>query len=368
MATFMGSPGRIYQTRGGTYTADGNGMIYGVPATGWDQGDLVDDGATPVIAVPTANFRNLLDGGDFSINPFQRNIPGLASANVIATAISNTATYFADRWFAVAGASSAVLVANQASTTVAGFNRALRLTRQAANTDTTQITFGQVLETADCIRLQGQTFRLDTYATLDGEIVAADADSGIAVMRERGPDEIASDGSLASPRAGDNIGRALVAAGPGHDAHGEGAARVVGVARRPKADGDSSAPPSHRRRRKWASSSRNIALPSVQSTELDEAARMIQRPAETHAHVDGELRDVLAAVIRRASGRAQRPIARRRGCAGSSLRIADDARHGRRGIDGRGTYRPHPSRQQDGNLATRSTLSPGSRSCPIPAA
>ena len=167
MATFMGSPGRIYQTRGGTYTADGNGMIYGVPATGWDQGDLVDDGATPVIVVPTANFRNLIDGGDFSINPFQRNIPGLASANVIATAITNTATYFADRWFAVAGASSAVLMASQANTTVAGFNRALRLTRQAANTDTTQITFGQVLETADCIRLQGQTLTVSFWAASD---------------------------------------------------------------------------------------------------------------------------------------------------------------------------------------------------------
>jgi hypothetical protein len=167
MATFMGTAGRTYQTRGGTYTADVNGMIYGVPASGWDQGDLVDDGATPVIVVPTANFRNLIDGGDFSINPFQRNIPGLASANVIATAITNTATYFADRWFAVAGASSAVLMASQANTTVAGFNRALRLTRQAANTDTTQITFGQVLETGDCVRLQGQTVTISFWAASD---------------------------------------------------------------------------------------------------------------------------------------------------------------------------------------------------------
>src|SRR6516165_1026371 len=98
MTTFMGVPGRSYQTRGSTYTADVNGMIYGVPVQGFDQGDLVDDGAVPVIFVPNANFRNLIDGGDFTINPWQRNVPGLASAGAIAAAITNTATYFADRW------------------------------------------------------------------------------------------------------------------------------------------------------------------------------------------------------------------------------------------------------------------------------
>jgi hypothetical protein len=50
-------------------------------------------------------------------------------------------------------------------------------------------------EQSDAERARWRVVRLDTYATLDGEIVAADADSGLAVMRERGPDEIASDGS-----------------------------------------------------------------------------------------------------------------------------------------------------------------------------
>jgi hypothetical protein len=160
----MGAAGRIYQTRGGTYTADSNGMIYGVPASGWDQGDLVDDGATPIIVVPTANFRNLLDGGDFTINPWQRNVPGLASSNAIASAISSTLTYFADRWGHSGGASSSITPSKQTNTTIAGFNNSLRVQRTAANTDTTAISTIQVLETADCYRLQGQTLTLSFWA------------------------------------------------------------------------------------------------------------------------------------------------------------------------------------------------------------
>jgi hypothetical protein len=164
MATFMGTPGRTCQTRGGTYTADVNGMLYGVPATGFDQGDLVDDGATPVITVPNANFRNLIDGGDFSVNPWQRNVPGLASSNAIATPITSTFTYFADRWGHSGGASSSITPSKQTNTTVPGFNNSLRVQRTAANADTTIISTAQVLETGDCYRLQGQTVTLSFWA------------------------------------------------------------------------------------------------------------------------------------------------------------------------------------------------------------
>jgi hypothetical protein len=164
MTTFMGTPGRSYQTRGSTYTADVNGMIYGVPVQGFDQGDLVDDGAVPVVLVPNANFRNLIDGGDFTVNPWQRNVPGLASAGAIASAITNTATYFADRWFHVGGASSSITPSKQTNTTVVGFANSLRVQRTAANTDTTAISTGHVLETADCYRLQGQTVTLSFWA------------------------------------------------------------------------------------------------------------------------------------------------------------------------------------------------------------
>ena len=52
------------------------------------------------------NFINLLDGGDFTVNPWQRNVTGLASAGVIAAPVTSTPAYFADRWFAAGGASS----------------------------------------------------------------------------------------------------------------------------------------------------------------------------------------------------------------------------------------------------------------------
>jgi hypothetical protein len=50
-------------------------------------------------------------------------------------------------------------------------------------------------EQSDAERARWAVVRLDSYAALAGEILAADADSGLAVMRERGPDEIAGDGS-----------------------------------------------------------------------------------------------------------------------------------------------------------------------------
>jgi hypothetical protein len=115
-------------------------------------------------AQPPVQFRNLLDGGDFTVNPFQRNAPGLASGGVISSAISNTVTYFADRWFAVGGASSAILMASVANVSVAGFSTALQFQRQSGNTNTAAINLGQVIETADSIRMQGQTITFSFWA------------------------------------------------------------------------------------------------------------------------------------------------------------------------------------------------------------
>jgi hypothetical protein len=111
-----------------------------------------------------ANFRNLIDCGDFTVNPFQRNIAGLASAGVISTAIAATPTYFADRFFAVGGASSSILMAAVADASVQGFGQSLKLSRSSGNSNAAAINFGQVLETADSIRAQGQQVTLSFYA------------------------------------------------------------------------------------------------------------------------------------------------------------------------------------------------------------
>lgn len=106
---------------------------------------------------PLANFRNMIDGGDFTTNPWQR-------GTVQAADITNTLTYTADRFFVVAGASSAIDWSQVADATLAGFNQCLKIQRKSGNADLTAIKFGQVLESADCIKTQGQQVTLSFWA------------------------------------------------------------------------------------------------------------------------------------------------------------------------------------------------------------
>jgi len=153
--------GKFSAQSGTVYTSDANGLI---TVASNDINSLLNAGCVPFSGPLTSNFRNIFDGPDFSVNPFQRNIPGLASAGVITTAISNTPTYFADRWFGVGGASSAILFSLLADTSIPGFSQSLKLSRQAANTNTAAINIGQVIETLDAVKLQGQTVTLSFWA------------------------------------------------------------------------------------------------------------------------------------------------------------------------------------------------------------
>lgn len=107
-------------------------------------------------AEPAIFPRNAIDGGDFTVNPMQR--------GTTFTAITNTVTYTADRFFAVGGASSSISVSQQAQTDVIGFANSLRFGRANANADTAKINLGQVLETLDCTRFQGQQVTLSFWA------------------------------------------------------------------------------------------------------------------------------------------------------------------------------------------------------------
>ena len=157
------APYASFVTRNGAYQADGNGLVSGV-AAGPQAVDLLEVGCVPLAYNPFANFRNLIDGGDFSINPFQRNVPGLASGGVIATPIGATPTYFADRFFACGGASSAVLTAAVPDVSIPGFNQSLKVSRQAGNAALAPIVVGQVLESFDSVRCQGQAVTLSFWA------------------------------------------------------------------------------------------------------------------------------------------------------------------------------------------------------------
>jgi hypothetical protein len=108
--------------------------------------------------------RNMIDGGDFGTNPWQRVSTALFSAGVLATAISNTVTYGPDRWFAVGGASSSILFTQVSDTTLQGFNQSCKVSRSSGNSNTAAFNFGQVLESEDCIKAQGQTVTLSFWA------------------------------------------------------------------------------------------------------------------------------------------------------------------------------------------------------------
>jgi hypothetical protein len=101
--------------------------------------------------------RNVIDGGDFTTNPWQR--------GASFTGIANTPTYTADRWFAVGGAASSISVSQITGVTnVLGFTQALQFGRAAANANTAVISLGQVVETLDAIRCQGQQVTLSFWA------------------------------------------------------------------------------------------------------------------------------------------------------------------------------------------------------------
>jgi hypothetical protein len=106
----------------------------------------------PQLAFP----RNIIDGGDFTTNPWQR--------GTSFTGIANTLTYTADRFFAVGGASSSIAVSQAAVAAVPGFTQALQFGRAAGNAATSAINLGQVVESLDSIRLQGQAVTLSFWA------------------------------------------------------------------------------------------------------------------------------------------------------------------------------------------------------------
>lgn len=114
------------------------------------------------------NFRNFLDGGDFTVNPWQRGVsfPGLTTGP----------TYTADRWFAAGGATISIWVQQVATAaSLPGFNNALQIGRTSGNASTTPVTLGQVLETADCYRAQGQVMTLSFWAKAGANYSAAGA-------------------------------------------------------------------------------------------------------------------------------------------------------------------------------------------------
>lgn len=206
------APQQTYAARNASYASDANSLIYGV-TSGRDLEDLLGMGCQPLAVNPSANFRNLIDGGDFTVNPWQR---GTAF-----TAIANTPTYTADRFFAVGGASSSISVSAQPSSAVQGFSQALQFGRASGNANSAPIVLGQILETADSIRCQGRyvtfSFWAQAGANYSGGPLAVAVQSGTG-----------SNQSAASLTAGSWTGQAYPALTPNQSGGQAGAAGVFG--------------------------------------------------------------------------------------------------------------------------------------------
>lgn len=101
--------------------------------------------------------RNVLIGGDFTTNLFQR--------GTSVTGITNSVTYGPDRWFAVGGASSAISLLQQTTNLPANndFGASLRVS-QVSTTDTAVVNFGQVVATNNSYKFSGATAVLSFWA------------------------------------------------------------------------------------------------------------------------------------------------------------------------------------------------------------
>jgi hypothetical protein len=130
-----------------------------------------------------SNFRNVIDAGDFSVNPWQR--------GTTFTGITNSATYTADRFAARGAAGSSISVSKQAITAGAlpGFGSALQMGRAAANADVNPISLTQVIETLDTLRLQGQWVTLSFYALAGANFSALNSMLNLVVAAGTGTDQ-----------------------------------------------------------------------------------------------------------------------------------------------------------------------------------
>ena len=105
--------------------------------------------------------RNLIDGGDFTTNPWQRGTSFTGINNATSPVV-----YTADRWFAYSNNASASISVSQVTgiTAIPAFSQGLQIGRASGNAITTPFSLGQVIETPDSIRAQGQQVTLSFWA------------------------------------------------------------------------------------------------------------------------------------------------------------------------------------------------------------
>lgn len=105
--------------------------------------------------------------------------------------LTTTAGYGAlNRWWATQATSAASSIArNNATTPPTGFLYHMRVGRNSGSGTTGAITIGQIIETANCIPLQGKTLTLSFYAKAGANFSADSSNLSIAVTTGTGTDQ-----------------------------------------------------------------------------------------------------------------------------------------------------------------------------------
>lgn len=163
---------------------------------------LSASGVLAQTAQPT-NFRNLVIGGDFGTNPYQRGTANSATINT-------TGVYHADAWAAYANNAGAAIVLSRVTTGMPlGFAAAEQMQRTAANANTQQACMVHIFDTAESISMQGQTILVSFYGLAGSNYSAAGNAFQTVVTTGTGTIQ-----SLASLIAATWTGQANVAAVP----------------------------------------------------------------------------------------------------------------------------------------------------------
>ena len=134
---------------------------------------------------PLSDFRNMIDGGDFTINPWQR-------GTTFSSGVASSLTYTADRFFVQGGTSSGIAVYQSSISSIAGFQYGLTFQRQSSNSSLQPIFLGQVIESADCYRAQGQQVTLSFWAQAGSSFSAATSSMTVLLNEGFGSNQSAS--------------------------------------------------------------------------------------------------------------------------------------------------------------------------------
>ena len=130
---------------------------------------------------PFPTFRNKIINGTIFFD--QRN----SGANT--TLSTNNNVYTVDRWWGQVAANTTGCVAYRTADFPTGYQYSLRVQRTSANTGTSAITIGQIIESTNCVDLQGQYVTLSFWAKAGANFSATSSNITVTLATGTTADE-----------------------------------------------------------------------------------------------------------------------------------------------------------------------------------